>query len=36
MKKLTMINGTMGVGKSTVCNKLLNMLSPSAYLDGDW
>ncbi|WP_160687904.1 AAA family ATPase [Clostridium sp. C2-6-12] len=36
MKKLIMINGTMGVGKSTVCNKLLNLLSPSVYLDGDW
>lgn len=36
MKKLIMINGTMGVGKSTVCSKLLNMLSPSVYLDGDW
>lgn len=36
MKKLIMINGTMGVGKSTVCNKLLDLLSPSVYLDGDW
>lgn len=36
MKKLIMINGTMGVGKSTVCNKLLGLLSPSVYLDGDW
>lgn len=36
MKKLIMINGTMGVGKSTVCNILLNKLNPSVYLDGDW
>lgn len=36
MKKLIIINGTMGVGKSTVCSKLLNILSPSVYLDGDW
>lgn len=36
MKKLIMINGTMGVGKSTVCSKLLDILSPSVYLDGDW
>lgn len=36
MKKLIIINGTMGVGKSTVCNILLNKLAPSVYLDGDW
>ena len=36
MKKLIMISGTMGVGKSTVCSKLLNMLNYSVYLDGDW
>ena len=36
MKKLIMINGTMGVGKSTVCNILLNTLNSSVYLDGDW
>ena len=36
MKKLIMINGTMGVGKSTVCNILLNTLEDSVYLDGDW
>lgn len=36
MKKLIMINGTMGVGKSTVCNILLNTLNYSVYLDGDW
>ncbi len=31
-----MVNGTMGVGKSTVCNQLLKMLPRSVYLDGDW
>ena len=36
MKKLIMINGTMGVGKSTVSNILLKMLNNSVYLDGDW
>ena len=36
MKKLIIINGTMGVGKSTVCNTLLHTLKPSIYLDGDW
>ena len=36
MKKLIMINGTMGVGKSTVCNILFKMLNNSVYLDGDW
>ena len=36
MKKLIIINGTMGVGKSSVCNELLNILEPSIYLDGDW
>ena len=36
MKKLIIINGTMGVGKSTVCKMLLDRLVPSVYLDGDW
>lgn len=36
MKKLIIINGTMGVGKSTVCNILLDAIKPSVYLDGDW
>ena len=36
MKKLIIINGTMGVGKSTVSNLLLDRLVPSVYLDGDW
>lgn len=36
MKKLIIINGTMGAGKSTTCQYLLKMLQPSVYLDGDW
>ncbi|MET1249425.1 AAA family ATPase [Sporolactobacillus sp. STCC-11] len=36
MKKLIMINGTMGVGKSAVSEKLSDQLMPSVYLDGDW
>ncbi len=36
MKKLIIINGTMGVGKSTVSNLLFKKLQPSVYLDGDW
>ncbi|VBB07327.1 Hypothetical protein LUCI_2571 [Lucifera butyrica] len=36
MKKLIIVNGTMGVGKSTVCSSLLEKLHPSVYLDGDW
>lgn len=36
MKKLIIINGTMGVGKTTVCSELFKMLKPSAFLDGDW
>lgn len=26
----------MGVGKTTVCRNLLQLLEPSVYLDGDW
>ncbi len=36
MKKLIIVNGSMGVGKSTVCRQLLKNLTPSVYLDGDW
>lgn len=36
MKKLILVNGTMGVGKTTTCNELLNILQPSIFLDGDW
>ena len=36
MKKLIMINGTMGAGKSTVCKALHISLPHSVWLDGDW
>jgi len=36
MKKLIIINGTMGVGKSAVCRQLLKILAPGVWLDGDW
>lgn len=36
MKKLIMINGTMGVGKTTVSQQLKHKLPNSVFLDGDW
>lgn len=36
MKRLILINGTMGIGKSSVCRELLQILTPGVYLDGDW
>lgn len=36
MKKLYLISGTMGVGKSAVCEILNKKLPNSVYLDGDW
>ena len=36
MKELVFVNGTMGVGKTSVCHELLRILSPSVFLDGDW
>lgn len=36
MKKLILINGTMGVGKSTVCERLYKSMNHSCWLDGDW
>jgi len=36
VKTLLMVNGPMGVGKSVVCQKLLERLTPGVYLDGDW
>lgn len=35
-KTLLLIGGPMGVGKSTVCEALLDLLQPGVYLDGDW
>jgi cytidylate kinase len=36
MGKLIIVNGTMGVGKTSVCEKLNETLSNSVFLDGDW
>lgn len=36
MKRLILINGTMGVGKTATCNELIEILQPSVFLDGDW
>ena len=36
MKTLYMIGGTMGVGKTTVCQMLKHDLPNSVFLDGDW
>lgn len=35
-KRLFLIGGTMGVGKTTVCQELKHRLAPCAFLDGDW
>ncbi len=36
MKKLYLIGGTMGVGKTTVCQILKKKLDKAVFLDGDW
>ena len=36
MKKLIMIGGTMGVGKTTLCQALKKELNHCVFLDGDW
>ncbi len=36
MKRLVIVNGTMGAGKSAVCRELKKLLAPCAFLDGDW
>ena len=36
MKKLVMIAGPAGVGKTTVCQKLFKRIDGCAWLDGDW
>ena len=36
MKRLFVIGGTMGVGKTTVCRQLQRLLPDSVFLDGDW
>ena len=36
MKKLIVINGAMGVGKTSICKELNKKLTNSVWLDGDW
>ncbi|MDO5559861.1 MAG: AAA family ATPase [Oscillospiraceae bacterium] len=36
MKKIYIIGGTMGVGKTTVSQRLKTILPDSVFLDGDW
>ncbi|HOA14942.1 MAG TPA: AAA family ATPase [Bacillota bacterium] len=36
MKKLIVVSGTMGVGKTATCKVLYKMAPRSAWLDGDW
>ena len=36
MKTLYLIGGTMGVGKTSVCQQLKQDLKNSVFLDGDW
>ena len=36
MKTLFLIGGTMGVGKTAVCQHMKHMLNNSVFLDGDW
>lgn len=36
MKNIYLIGGTMGVGKTTVCQNLKLKLNRSVFLDGDW
>lgn len=36
MKQIYLIGGTMGVGKTTVCQLLKKKLDNAVFLDGDW
>lgn len=36
MKRLILLNGTMGVGKTTTSRALQQLLPNSVFLDGDW
>lgn len=36
MKNIYLIGGTMGVGKTTVCQNIKGKLNNSVFLDGDW
>ncbi len=36
MKKIYLIGGTMGIGKTTTCQLIKGKLNNSVFLDGDW
>lgn len=36
MKDIYIIGGTMGVGKTTICQNIKGKLNYSVFLDGDW
>lgn len=36
MKRLILINGTMGSGKTAVSKELCHLIRPGVFLDGDW
>ena len=36
MKTLYLVGGTMGVGKTAVCQHMKKLLNNSVFLDGDW
>ncbi len=36
MKRLILVGGTMGVGKTTTCRELARLLPHNVLLDGDW
>ncbi|MCI9578727.1 MAG: AAA family ATPase, partial [Oscillibacter sp.] len=36
MKRLYLIGGPMGVGKTAACRELQRRLNRSVFLDGDW
>jgi len=36
MKRLILVNGTMGAGKTATCTELSKLLDHNVFLDGDW
>ena len=36
MKRVILICGTMGVGKTRTCRELQKVLDKNVFLDGDW
>ncbi len=36
MKKIIIVNGSMGIGKTTTCVKLYKKFDNAIWLDGDW